>query len=256
MTFNVLRRLNYTDGLFLTAKLCQYEQDYAAALSAYALSTLFTLGTLKGLQLKAQGMAVQVSGGAALDASGQLLVWPDNAAAVQFTETKSGSYIAVLKAPTQPVIEKVNGQKAVQVLQPEVAFETTPTGCSMPALTLAELTFDGTSIIKVTDAHVPVKSLVQEDGLAGSAAQSGQVSLRANKTRQATREVSITFDAPFSQAPAISATAQVSDARDVLVTVSAVSPTGATIRLRSFPDSGHAPWASSTIVSWTAAVEG
>jgi hypothetical protein len=162
MSLQELQRLNYHDGMFLVADLCTLEQNYFTNSLCYQMVSLYTSGTLSGLQVQSQGKTITLSPGVALDPQGRLLVWPDNAGPISVPQQAAGDYAIYLVFPELNVDKSSSAPDIVTEL-PVVKFvaaNAVPASQTTMVVALATLDDQG-RITQISIQQTPVKSRVQ-----------------------------------------------------------------------------------------------
>lgn len=164
MTMNIpadiAYRLNYVDGMFLTAGLETQEQAYFVRTTALLNAMLYTPGVLSGLAVsQASGNALSIEPGGGIDASGNFLILPGS----------SGNPLMVPTTAANPsVVYLVQPAPAQQVagMQPNIANMAgvpvlAPGGAAAPpnSILLAQVLLNSQGqVTGVTDSRVPVTS--------------------------------------------------------------------------------------------------
>lgn len=155
---DIATRLNYQDGMFLTAQNMTVEQSYFSNWIRLQNSYLYTPGVLDGLAPTQQGDTVQVAEGTGFDANGDFLVFPgdsDNVLpATQDFGSPYGVFLAYPDAP--PDSNSVTYNEAAVLKNAKLSDADTNPGMIL----LAKVTLDGkkTKIKTVEDARVGVTS--------------------------------------------------------------------------------------------------
>ena len=109
--------LSYTDGMFLTAQNMTVEQTYFRNWITWQNRFLYTAGVLGGLAVTLQSNTLIVASGAAIDSTGEFLIFPDGSGNMMTPATGLGNtyglYLAYPKKPTATAQPNVVNTAAV-----------------------------------------------------------------------------------------------------------------------------------------------
>lgn len=121
-----IERIYYQDGLFLTASLCNVEQNYTINNILYHNVLVYTPGTVFGLEVTSQSSAIMISAGMAIDAYGHQLVWPSNGSPVFLPSGLSDGIYSIYIAYQEIMPSNAGGQSNLIIECPKVSFGTPP----------------------------------------------------------------------------------------------------------------------------------
>lgn len=150
--------LSYTDGMFLTAQNMTLEQTYFWNWITWQNRFLYTAGVLSGLAVTLQSNTLIVASGAAIDSTGEFLIFPDGSGNMMTPATGLGStyglYLAYPKKPVATAQPNVVNQAAI--LQNGPASNDPSYGVILATVNLDP---NNSGIIKsITDSRVGVTS--------------------------------------------------------------------------------------------------
>ena len=150
--------LGYTDGMFLTAQNMTVEQTYFWNWITWQNRFLYTAGVLSGLAVTLQSNTLIVASGAAIDSTGEFLIFPDGSGNMMTPATGLGNtYGLYLVYPTKPVTTaQPNVVNRAAILQNGPASNDPSYGVILATVNLDP---NNSGIIKsITDSRVGVTS--------------------------------------------------------------------------------------------------
>ncbi|RKP46824.1 hypothetical protein [Trinickia fusca] len=153
---DVAVRLNYHDGMFLTAQNMTVEQNYFSNWIKYQNRYLYTPGVLSGLVVTLQGNALIVASGAGFDENGDFLIFPGTSGNMMGPASNFGNpYGLYLAYP-------LTGNTTSDYVDEAAVLQNGYLSPSLPnAILLAEVQLDPTNdgvIQSFTDKRVGVTS--------------------------------------------------------------------------------------------------
>lgn len=261
------KRINYYDGLFLTADLCSQEQTYFRQQLSYNIAALYSQGIVDGLTVELKGSYINVEPGLAFDGEGNQLIWynedypsiipedlldEDGSIYVYLstnTNTKSGNYID--ETPTVAFDDRSpSSSDKVLLAQLEVKNKQvtgiTQTGSKATPKLQA---LDPTAAVSKETSELTTSKKVKaqshrQDGVASIAPLSS--SSRAYKTLE------VTFPSPFEAPPSVQLTLEAKDTDLFLVAnIESISSTSFRVRVMRLDGGGYS-WESNQLLHWSA----
>jgi len=253
MANSIFQRLNYYDGMFLTAGLMAIEQNYFSNWLSYQNQATYTAGVLEGLAVQAQANTLVVDYGMGLDSLGHLLVFPEGSGnTFPIPNNVTDTFSVYLSWPASPVsgtVDTVNQQATIVMGTP--ADPTT-------SILLAEVSLSAPGVIAtVTDKRVSVTSKVapqlSKGAITLSKALNGSTAISvAAQQAQLTQDIYYLSDqtAHFTTPPLLNITVQTNTSDIFVANVAEVSLEKFTVSLAAFPQASSD--AQTVQINWLA----
>jgi len=210
-------RLNYHDGMFLTAQNMTLEQNYFSNWIKLQNQYLYTPGVLNGLLVTLQNNILTVEAGVAFDASGDFLVFPGASGNAIGAASNLGNRYGLYLCYPPLVKSSADVYDSAAILQ-NAALNLPPENSVILATVDLDPSGNGT-IASVTDSRIAVTSRLPA---VLSSTATGQLS--AMPDLDGVRYGTVTVDTTALLKPTDSATVQVSYAADAEVAPAFTSP--------------------------------